>query len=239
MERVRIIATPRSDDAFAAGAQRIAARIPADLAGEAALRWYEAELRRAFPDASVHEQEELARNEGDPPVWYASNRPRAFRIDSSVEVPLPPRDAYVVYVERVVEWQNAVRLRAPVPPGSLVGREYAATYAFLGRTFGGTFRVLAADPPRTVTVQAVGSGISMWYEAGFEPSADGSATLVTVRGDYELPVSALARVADRLGLERAIDRDIERANASFRRLCEAVADATRSGAPAGERLPLG
>ena len=47
---------------------------------------------------------------------------------------------------------------------------------------------------------------------------------VTVRGDYELPDTMLARMADRLGMERAIARDIDRANDAYRRLCEAVAD---------------
>ena len=43
-----------------------------------------------------------------------------------------------------------------------------------------------------------------------------------MQGDYDLPSSILTKIADRLHLERAIGRDIERANAAFVRLCEAL-----------------
>ena len=47
-------------------------------------------------------------------------------------------------------------------------------------------------------------------------------TLVKVRGDYEVPNNFFAKIADRLVVERTIGRDIDRANASYRALCEQV-----------------
>ena len=44
-----------------------------------------------------------------------------------------------------------------------------------------------------------------------------------MKGDYDLPNALLARIADRLGMERAIARDIDRANEAYRRLCEGEA----------------
>jgi hypothetical protein len=49
---------------------------------------------------------------------------------------------------------------------------------------------------------------------------------VTVQGDYDLPSSILTKIADRLHLERAIGRDIERANAAYVRLCATLATGT-------------
>ena len=80
--------------------------------------------------------------------------------------------------------------------------------------------MLAADPPRSVTIEARGSGVTVWYETTFIPIPGG--TTVTVRGDYELPETFIGRIADRLGAERAIARDIDRANEAYVALCEAV-----------------
>ena len=84
----------------------------------------------------------------------------------------------------------------------------------------GAAPVLAADPPQSISLEAGGSGISVAYTTTFE--ADGDGTIVHVLGNYSLPNHLLARVADRLLLERAINRDIERANHSYRRLCESI-----------------
>ena len=217
-ERLHIVCLPSSDLEFASAAERLASGIPGELSAGEALAWYEAELRRRYPNASVREQDDLARSDDRRRVWYASNRPRQFRIDVSVVVPLPAPDAYHVYVERVVEWQTAVTLH-PVPGETgLVGTEYEASYELLARRYTGRFRVVDAAPPRQVTIEAEGSGIHVWYTARFEGVEAG--TLVIVKGDYDLPDTFLARIADRLGLERTILRDVERANASYKRLCE-------------------
>jgi hypothetical protein len=221
-ERPEIIASPKADAAFAAEARALAARIPTGLSARDSLAWYEATLRAAYPNAVVREQEALARSEGALyPVWYASNRPKPFRIATSFTVDVSLDDAFEAYVDRVTEWQTAVALvpRHGTPP--LFGRTYDATYRFLGIGYTGSLRVRDADPPRSVTYEASGSGITVWYTTTFASLDD--RTLVTVQGDYDLPSSLLTRIADRLHLERAIGRDIERANAAFVRLCEMLA----------------
>src|SRR6185369_10743923 len=106
----------------------------------------------------------------------------------------------------------------PQRPGqSGVGAAYEATYSFMGRRYAGQFRIVAADPGRSVSIEAKGSGIAVWYVTSFHPDGDG--TRVHVKGDYEVPDNFLARIADRLILERAIGRDIDRANESYRRMC--------------------
>jgi hypothetical protein len=216
----RLITLPSRDEVFGRAAQDLAARIPDELVGDEARDWLEVELRRGFPTAEVHEQDALARPEGADVVWYATRRERSFRIDTAVHVPLAPADAFAVYTARVVEWQTAVQLIPIVVTDEVAGSEYRACYRFLGTEHEGTLRVLAADPPRSVTIEARGSGITVWYETNFVPIPGG--TTVTVRGDYELPDTLVGRIADRLGAERAIARDIDRANEAYVLLCEAL-----------------
>jgi hypothetical protein len=233
-EPPEIIASPRTDTAFAAEAKQLALRIPSDLPPPDALRWYQRALRITYPNAVVREQDELARTESARyRVWYASNRPRPFRIATTFTVPLPVDLAFEIYVDRVAEWQTAVRLR-PIDGsggspgathGALGGRTWNATYRFLGIAYTGRLLIREADPPNAVTYEASGSGITVWYTTAFA-SRGPDETVVAVRGDYDLPSSMLARIADRLHLERTVGRDIERANASYARLCAAEASVT-------------
>jgi hypothetical protein len=206
---------------LAATAREVAGRIPPRLAPPAALKWFEGELRRVYPTAVVRAQSELARGAPGEVLWYVTLRDVRFRIDHLIRVPLPPSRAFEVYVGRVSEWQTAVTLTPIRITPDLVGTEYNASYSVMDRSYRGIFRVLATDPPRSITLEASGSGISVTYTTTFE--ADGSGTLVRIQGDYTLPDTLLARAADRLGLERAITRDIERANQTYRRLCESIA----------------
>jgi hypothetical protein len=217
----RLITIPSRDEAFGRTARDLAARIPDELPDVEAREWLEGELRRRFPTAEVREQDELARPEGGELIWYATRRQRFFRIDTSVHVPVSPADAFAIYTGRVVEWQTAVTLEPITVTERVAGSEYRAVYRFLGTDHSGTFHVVAAEPPRALTIEAEGSGIRVWYETTFAAIRGG--TTVAVRGDYELSDTMLARVADRLGMERAIARDIDKANETYRRLCEAAA----------------
>ena len=220
-DRPEIIPSPKTDTDFVTEASAVAARIPEGLSARDSLAWYDATLRAAYPNAVVREQEALARSEGALyPVWYASNRPKPFRIATSFTVDVSLDDAFEAYVDRVTEWQTAVSLVARDGTPPLVGRTYDATYRFLGLAYTGSLRVRDADPPRSVTYEASGSGITVWYTTTFAALDD--RTSITVQGDYDLPSSLLTKIADRLHLERAIGRDIERANAAFVRLGEAL-----------------
>jgi hypothetical protein len=234
----RLVCIPSTDTAFGGDARRIADALPAGLDRAEALEWFSAELSRAYPTAIVREQDELALVKGAPPVWYVTRREHRFRIDTSVWVPLLPAEAYRFYVEEMPDWQSAVTVTPRhVTPG-LVGTEYDASYMFLGREFTGVMRIVGADPGRSVSIEAEGMGISVWYATSFV--ADESGTRVSVKGDYDLPDNVIARIADRLGLERAIRRDIDRANESYVLACRAIAEEAErplmvaAGQPSGE-----
>jgi hypothetical protein len=218
----RIVTIPSADAELRAEARNVASRMPAGLTEGDALSWFRVALRRVFPTAVVREQDGLARLDDLVPVWYVTRREHHFRIDASVVVPLAPIDAWHVYVDRVTEWQTALDLRPrPDAATTVLGREYEATYSVLGLRLRGVLRILSAEPGRFVSLEAEGSGIAVWYVASF--AADGHGSLVRVKGDYELPNSLIERVAERVGIERGITQDVERANASYRALCREVA----------------
>jgi len=220
LTRPRIVCIPSRDARLAVEARRLAERIPAHVSGGDALGWFESELRRDYPNVTVRQQNELARAIKDQVTWYVTVHEERFRIEMEVHVPLPPAPAFEIYVDRVTEWQRMVTLRPRKLEPGLVGSEYDAVYRFVGWDYVGTFRIVAADPPVSVSIEASGSGVSVAYTATFVPDAQG--TRVHVKGNYVVPDHFLGRVADRLVVERAITRDVQRANEAYRQLCEAV-----------------
>ncbi|HET7028054.1 MAG TPA: SRPBCC family protein [Candidatus Limnocylindrales bacterium] len=227
--RPRLVCIPSTDAEFAADATALLARLFDAAHDEAFVRAeLERRLRASYPGAVVRPQEPLARMaESDELIWYATKRTYQFRIAASFDVSAPPDVAFGVYIDRFPEWQRAVSLRPIEPTRRLVGREFAATYMLFGMAFEGRFRVIDADPPRSVRVEAVGSGgIRVWYITSFEPSGNG--THLDVLGDYDVPPILFPRL-QRLVLERVIGRDIDRAHADLRELCAREAIASTSG----------
>jgi len=217
----RVVAIPTTDAAFAAEAERIAARIPDGLSADEALHWFRLAIRRSSPSAVIREQEPLATLDPTRPVWYVSRSEPHFRIDASIWVPLAPEEAWHCYVERLSEWLQVVELTPRTPHGPVVGREYDVVYAFFGSHWHGRMRILTAEPGRSVSVEIEGTGFMVWWITAF--GQERGRTLVRVTGDYELPQNLAARVADGVWIEGEIGRDIERANAAYRALCVTAA----------------
>ena len=226
--RPRLVCIPSNDLVFAAHAREVLASLPSDTDGQVDRAEFERRLRGRYPGAVVRAQEPFARlHASDALTWYATNRPYRSRISAIVDVAAPQSFVFDVYVRRFPEWQVAVQLEpigypASAPDG-LAGSEFAARYEIFGRGFEGRFRVVDADPPRSVRVEATGTGgIRVWYATSF--SRSGSGTRVHVVGDYDVPLVLLPRI-QRIVLGRVITRDIDRVHAALRNLCEREARA--------------
>lgn len=228
--RPRLVCIPSNDPAFAAHARELLASLPGDLHGDAGRAEFERRLRERYPQAVVRAQEPLARlHASDAVTWYATNRTYRSRISASFDVAAPQEFVFDVYVRRFPEWQTAVHLEAIGSDEGLVGAEYSARYELFGRTFSGSFRVIDADPPRTVRVEAAGGGgIRVWYATSF--SATPTGCRVAVVGDYDVPFDLLPRI-QRLVLGRVIGRDIDRVHEIFRELCERECEPQPTFAP--------
>jgi hypothetical protein len=232
MARLRLVTIPTADTAFAAHAETLLAEFPAGVEPPAILEAFQRRLQSRFPGAVVRPREDLADvSAGGEVVWYATNRAYRSRIVATLDVPAAPDLAFEVYVHRVAEWQTAVRLRPRHLTANLVGSEWSASWGVLGRSAGGVFRLVQADPPHAVRFEASGMGIRVWYDTSFSPSR--GRTVVRVVGDYDLPDGLLPKVVDRLFVERSIQRQIDQAHDAFVALCdEATGAASAASVPA-------
>jgi uncharacterized membrane protein len=125
--------------------------------------------------------------------------------------------------ERFPEWQTGiVEVKDCTGPIDHVGAKYTAVYKSMGRKLEGTFEVTRAEKPRMIeekaTVPGGGHGNSI---VTLDPAGGG--TDVTLTFDYELPGGFIGDLANKLFMERALERDLRHSNENFKALCEAEA----------------
>jgi hypothetical protein len=219
----RIIAIPTSDAAFADEARRIAATVPACVADADAIDWYRLALHRAYPTAVVQAEVPRAGAVGEGPLWYAMRHDHPFWLTTSIWVPVPPDEAWHLYVDRAPEWLATLHPRPRTVAPEVLERDYDLEFAFLGTTYDAILRFLAAEPGWCLTAEIEGSGWSTWWTATFLPERHGS--LMLAKGGYEVPHDIIATVANRLWIEAQMTRAIDKANDTFRELCVAAAGA--------------
>ena len=125
--------------------------------------------------------------------------------------------------ERYSEWQTGVdEIRDCSGPMDRVGATYIAVYKSMGRKLEATFEITRVEKPRLVEqkVAAPGGGHGTSVQT-LEPVGGG--TDITYTFDYELPGGFIGGVANKLFMERALERDIRHSNENFKALCEAEA----------------
>jgi carbon monoxide dehydrogenase subunit G len=122
---------------------------------------------------------------------------------------------------RVPEWQEGV-LEVKDITGKLdqVGAGYSTVLRIMGRRLEGRFEVSKVDKPRLVELSGTAPGggrakSTVWLEPA------GGGTDLTVEIDYELPGGLISDVADKVFMERAVERQIRHSNENFKALCEA------------------
>jgi len=121
---------------------------------------------------------------------------------------------------RYLEWQTGiVEVRDCTSPIDHVGAKYIAVYKSMGRTLEVTVEVRRAEKPRLIEnkVTVPGGGRGTLLQTA-EPAGGG--TDLTFTMDYELPGGFVGGMADKLFMERAIERDIRHGNENFKALCE-------------------
>jgi hypothetical protein len=181
-------------------------------------------IRARFPNATVRPREELARvGPDDAPVWYVARGRERFRLRASVWIATPREDVFRVYVDptSIDLWQSVARVRAQDRSPTIVGTSWEAEYEILRIRLAGKFRIVQAEVPLRVQVEAWGPLHSrLWYVTRFEEKDGG--TLVDVEGDYDLPFELLTRVPSRLFAEREIERVVAGSHERLKALCEST-----------------
>jgi uncharacterized membrane protein len=125
--------------------------------------------------------------------------------------------------ERYLEWQTGiVEVKGCTGPIDHVGARYTAVYKAMGRTLEVTTEATRVEKPRLIesklTVPGGGHGTTLQMA---EPASGGTDLTFTL--DYELPGGFVGGMADKLFMERAIERDIRHGNENFKALCESEA----------------
>jgi uncharacterized membrane protein len=136
-----------------------------------------------------------------------------------------PDDAFAlgVDVSRGPEWNNSlVAVRDVTGQLDTLGASYVAILKLGGRQLETRWEVTGVEKPKLLELRASapqgGTAISTTH---FEP-ADGG-TDMTIEVDYELPGGFAGSVADKLFVERAIERDVKHSMENFKAICEAQA----------------
>jgi hypothetical protein len=225
-DRPHLVCIPSANRTFSRHAWSVFDGLPRDLPLDDARTELERRLRERYPHAAVRPQDPLAALSTGP-IWYVTDRSFRSRFAGHIEVGIPPECAFHLYVHRVEAWQTAFTVRPLDLRDELVGSQYEMTYLLLGRALRGRLRLVEADPPRAVRFEADGGGIRVWYLTMFRPTERGTA--IDVTGDYDLPDRLLERVADRLGVQRVIQHQIDGAHEALRKLCEDEAPNCPSG----------
>jgi uncharacterized membrane protein len=104
-------------------------------------------------------------------------------------------------------------------PTDQVGTRIHAFGRLLGRPSEGWIEVIEVDRPRFIKMKLVGSDAGTVVASyRFTPQALGTDGETEI--DYELPAGFLGEIADKLFVERAVDRDLRHSLENFKALVE-------------------
>jgi uncharacterized membrane protein len=144
-------------------------------------------------------------------------------ISESVHVDAPVERVWELAHDcsRLLDWQTGI-VEIKDCQGSIdrVGASYTFVYKALGRRLEGHAETTKVDKPRLIEIKLTAPGGGQGTStARFEPAGGG--TDVTFTLDYELPGGFIGDMANKLFMERAIERDIRHGNENLKALCEA------------------
>jgi uncharacterized membrane protein len=138
-------------------------------------------------------------------------------------VDAPPEKAFAMAVDvaRTPEWNSSV-IEVKDITGSLdqVGSSYVSVLKLAGRRLEGRWEVSRVKRPRLLEFTGTAPGGGKATAKNRFESAD-AGTDVTIEVDYELPGGFVGGMADKLFVERAIERDFKHSMENFKAICEA------------------
>jgi polyketide cyclase/dehydrase/lipid transport protein len=138
-------------------------------------------------------------------------------------VDISPDRAFALTMDakRDPEWNSSV-VEVKDVTGMLdtVGAHYTAMLKLGGRQLETRWEVMKVEKPRLLEQEATSDrGGHATSTTTFEPAGGG--TDITIEVDYELPGGFVGGMADKLFVERAIERDIKHSIENFKAICEA------------------
>ena len=121
---------------------------------------------------------------------------------------------------RYPEWNMVYTdVREITGPSDAVGTRIHATMRFLGRSMDGWAEIVEVDRPWMLRFSGSSrEGGSLSYRYDLARAGEGTDFVVEV--EYELPAGLFGQIADKLFLERAVERQLRHAIENFKALVE-------------------
>lgn len=121
---------------------------------------------------------------------------------------------------RLPEWQEGV-VEVKDVTGKLdrIGAGYTSVFQIAGRRLEGRFEVSKVESPRLMELTGTTPGGGRAKFTVRSESA-GNGTDTTVEIEYDLPGGVAGTIADKLFMERALERQVRHSNENFTALCE-------------------
>jgi coenzyme Q-binding protein COQ10 len=141
------------------------------------------------------------------------------RMHAHVEAPIESVFDYAVDFRHAAEWNVTVVKMDTEAPLTKVGDRFTGTMKLLGKTYTGQGQVSEFDRPRLLAFTSTSpEGGHQNWTSHFSPA--GTGTDVDVVVDYEVPKSLLGAIADRLFIERWVQRSLDQSRDNFVALAE-------------------
>jgi uncharacterized membrane protein len=152
--------------------------------------------------------------------------PRARRMTGMAHVKLtehikaPTEDVFALFIDvkRWPEFMPSGEILEVTGPLDEVGTRIRSAMQFLGRKMEGWDEVIEVERPHLLKFAAEEP---MKYVATYQMTPAGEGSDVVVETDYELPAGFLGHIADRLFIEKAMERQMRHALENFKALVEA------------------
>ena len=139
------------------------------------------------------------------------------------EAPIEQVFDLLMNIERWPEWMpGLIDVKEVTGPLDTVGTRIHEEMRLMGRKIEGWDEVVEVDRPRLWKI-ATPEGGGMKGTATYRLTPAGTGTNFEGEGDYELPMGVLGQVADRLFVDRAMERQMRHALENFKAIVEAKA----------------
>ena len=144
------------------------------------------------------------------------------KVRSEIEIAAPPERVWEVLIdpERRPQYNvSIVEVHDPSGPLDQVGSAYDAVAKVYGRRIEGRWEVTEVSPMRKIVQRGSGgAGANATVNGTIEPSGEGTRAAVEV--DYQLPAGFLGEVANKLFVERSVERDVRHTLENLKELVE-------------------
>lgn len=141
------------------------------------------------------------------------------RMRAHVEAPIEAVFDYLADFRHTPEWVTSIIDLTAEGPMAKVGDRFSGTMKVLGHRYTGEGQVTEFERPRLVAFASTSSeGQHQTWTTHLTPAGKG--TEVDMEIDYEVPMSVLGAIADKLFIERTVQRSLDQSRDNFVSLVE-------------------